>query len=223
MSRHNPEPAIDRLRKRIVIDPDTGCHNWTGANTLGYGSIGISFGGKKQKLSTHRLAYEAERGPIPAGLVLDHLCRNPACCNPDHLEPVTQKENMRRGSFGSRTHCKHGHEYTPENTYLLARGRQCRECRRLAVAARRKPKPPSIRGPISTHKIDEVRLWLARQLMDSRLSADEALGVVAHHPAVSSHYSRDTSEDGLVRDEPSSPTQEGADANAGAGDTGGRG
>jgi hypothetical protein len=69
----------------------------------------------------HRLAYEAEHGPIPEGMVVDHLCRNRACCNPHHLEMVSVRENvMRSESFASvnasKTHCQHGHEFSPENT-----------------------------------------------------------------------------------------------------------
>lgn len=85
----------------------------------------------------HRLTYEAAYGPIPDGLVIDHLCRNRACLRPDHLEAVTTQENTFRSpvSTGSinaaKTHCAHGHEFTPENTYTSTPGwRQCRTCNR---------------------------------------------------------------------------------------------
>ena len=64
----------------------------------------------------YRVMYEELVGEIPEGLVLDHLCENPPCINPAHLEPVTQAENVFRG-FRKRTHCRNGHEYTPENIY----------------------------------------------------------------------------------------------------------
>jgi hypothetical protein len=95
--------------------------------------------------SAHRVAYEDRIGPIPKGLVLDHLCRDPLCVNPFHLEPVTLKVNNRRGlgpiiasrlqtaRNRARTHCKHGHPFTPENTYRERDGRRCRRC-----AARRR-------------------------------------------------------------------------------------
>lgn len=114
------------------------CWNWTGAGSqvgLGYGRFSI--GGGRDALP-HRYAYELLVGPIPHGLVLDHLCRNPRCVNPAHLEPVTHQENILRGIGPSavnaqKTHCKRGHEFTPENTYWHKRGaRDCRECRRAA-------------------------------------------------------------------------------------------
>lgn len=90
-------------------------------------------------LSAHRVAYELTRGPIPAGMEIDHLCRVRSCVNPDHLEAVTRGENLRRGrgKTGAQTHCKRGHELTPENTYRYVnrRGYVCRHCRQCRRAA----------------------------------------------------------------------------------------
>jgi len=103
-------------------------------NPSGYGRYR---GADRRGVQAHRQAYEDRVGPIPAGLTLDHLCRNRACANPAHLEPVTQRENVLRGDGESsknarRTHCIHGHEFTPENTARFAyapRSRHCRACR----------------------------------------------------------------------------------------------
>ncbi|WP_033356238.1 HNH endonuclease signature motif containing protein, partial [Kitasatospora aureofaciens] len=88
--------------------------------------------------SAHRYAYTQLVGPIPDGLVIDHLCRNPSCVNPAHLEPVTHAENMRRSEPAMRTHCIHGHEFTEANTYYRTPNcdgvRQCRACNAKAAA-----------------------------------------------------------------------------------------
>jgi hypothetical protein len=112
------------------------CWLWTGASSqLGYGRLWVN--GKWPQ--AHRLAYEWLVGPIPPGLVLDHLCRRPACVNPTHLEPVTQRENVARGvgpqvvsaMRQAQTHCKRGHEFTEANTYMYRGSRCCRTCNKL--------------------------------------------------------------------------------------------
>ncbi len=123
----------DKIRDHSVI-ADNGCWVWTGGKARGgYGKT--THNGKCGV--AHRFVYEEMVGPVPAGLQLDHLCRNPACINPAHLEPVTPKENLMRGNTlqkanAAKTHCPQGHEYTHENTYRHADGRRvCIACRRI--------------------------------------------------------------------------------------------
>lgn len=127
-------PASVRFWEK-VRKVDGGCWEWTaGQQGMGYGMFHPTH---EENVLAHRFSFEAHVGPIPEGLVIDHLCRNRLCVNPDHLEPVTNEENLRRGAGyaiqnGMRTHCKNGHEYTPENTYTdPTKGTaRCRECSR---------------------------------------------------------------------------------------------
>lgn len=102
-----------RAEDRIHHEPNTGCWLYGGSiSGRGYGMLSH----RAKNLSVHRLAYERFKGPIPTGLVVDHLCRTPLCVNPDHLEVVTQFENVMRGrAFVARyakvTHCAAGHAY----------------------------------------------------------------------------------------------------------------
>jgi len=138
-------PIADRFWR--LVDKTDSCWNYTGAKWKGYGQFSVQIKPGKWKTSkAHRVAYELLIGPIPEGLQLDHLCRNPACVNPDHLEPVTNRENGLRGtSFAARhaakTHCDNGHEFTPENTMYKQVGpwthRECRPCYRARMQAER--------------------------------------------------------------------------------------
>lgn len=117
-----------------VVDPVTGCHNWSGSlDEKGYGQLGR--GGRAMK--AHRWYWIQRHGEIPEGLQLDHLCRNRRCVNPDHLEPVTNRENQLRGMAPTivahrENRCLRGHELTPENTVQKTTGaRQCRICNRM--------------------------------------------------------------------------------------------
>lgn len=116
-----------------IVRHDGGCWEWVGArNDKGYGNFAID--GKTH--TAHRLSYAEAFGSIPTGLELDHLCRNRACVNPDHLEPVTHRENILRGASPAAQHavktaCHLGHEFDAVNTYIRPDGRRvCRECRR---------------------------------------------------------------------------------------------
>lgn len=125
------EPVIDRVMRRLTLDAND-CWIFHGSlTTKGYGHIKVG----RSMRPTHRVTYEFFVGPIPDGLVLDHLCRVRDCCNPDHLEPVTNRENYLRGVRRSRTtHCPYGHPYDEANTYVHInregqRRRACRTCR----------------------------------------------------------------------------------------------
>jgi hypothetical protein len=91
------------LEERVFEKIDVGdCWNWTASTDgKGYGQVALGRNGGKQRLGrAHRVVYELLVGPIPEGLTLDHLCKNIICVNPDHLEPVTMGENVRRAEPG---------------------------------------------------------------------------------------------------------------------------
>lgn len=126
---HIFKPVADRLEAMSIPEPNSGCLIWLGTeNGAGYGRMGV--GGKS--LYAHRVAYELRHGPIPAGMMIDHKCRNTFCINPDHLEPVTNQENTKRGLISDlrpeRFECLRGHVLT-ETGYTDSQGhRQCRKC-----------------------------------------------------------------------------------------------
>jgi hypothetical protein len=129
----NPDLLIPRLRSKIRVTVT--CWEWTGSLREGYGRVYL---GRNRLGQAHRVVYEALVGPIPEGMDLDHLCRNPCCVNPAHLEPVTRRENLIRGDTHiarnvKKTHCPKGHPYSGDNLYIYQGkefGRQCQICRR---------------------------------------------------------------------------------------------
>lgn len=136
----NAAGALDRFWARVDKRED-GCWVWTGTQSRGYGQIIVD--GRVYRV--HRYSWFIHKGTWPSpSLTLDHLCRNKACVNPDHLEEVTARENVRRaqeatGTKAYATHCANGHEFTSENTWVTKRGfRRCKECRRLGRAGTEK-------------------------------------------------------------------------------------
>lgn len=135
--RRATETLADRVLYRMEPEPNSGCWLWTGARTLnGYGFI--SYHGRNEM--AHRIAYGLFVGPIPEGKTLDHLCRQRACINPKHLEPVTLRENVLRNTSlvaanAVKTHCLRGHPLSGDNLYTGGGQRACRACRRTAALA----------------------------------------------------------------------------------------
>lgn len=138
-------PIAERFWEKV--DKSGECWLWTsGTDRDGYGYFLVRAG---KTVRAHRFSYQQEVGPIPDGLVIDHLCRVRGCVNPAHLEPVTVAENIRRGDTGKAraaqllalTHCKNGHEWSGENVRLHTRPdgrtrRNCRSCERARYVPR---------------------------------------------------------------------------------------
>ena len=128
--------AVSRFWAKV--QKTDGCWLWSGAkNSAGYGVATDYRPGRRQSLA-HRMSYELALGAIPAGLTIDHLCRNTICVRPSHLRACTMRENLLspgsrtfQAKNAAKTHCVHGHQYTPENTYtrLGRTGLPCRDCR----------------------------------------------------------------------------------------------
>lgn len=130
---------LDRFWSKVDRRGDDECWPWLSSSTYGYGRFWLV----DKRVMAHRIAYELLVGEIPDGLVIDHLCRNRGCINPRHMEPVTVRENTLRGvgitaACAARSACVNGHEWTPENTRIVADGtRRCRACARINTAAYR--------------------------------------------------------------------------------------
>lgn len=131
-------PIEQRFFEKVVVNPN-GCWDWIGAKIKGYGVlIAGNYGALiskhyKSNLLAHGYSFFRDNGYFAQEL--DHLCFNPSCVNPEHLEDVTHKENMRRadikyGIRSARTECPLGHQYTQENTRLYRGRRNCIECAR---------------------------------------------------------------------------------------------
>jgi HNH endonuclease len=141
------EQVLERIMAKIEMVTESGCWIWTGANKGSKEPYGrVYFCGRQ--FSVHKLVYELLKGPVPKGLVLDHLCRVEPCANPDHQEPVTDKVNIYRGHAPGILRmnsliCINGHEWNEDNTrrYEYDNGRIsrfCRSCERERSERRRR-------------------------------------------------------------------------------------
>ena len=122
----------ERFEKFVFPEPNSGCWLWDGALIhSGYGTFSVN---NRRRLA-HRVSYEMEKGTIPAGLEIDHLCRLRSCVNPAHLEAVTPSQNVRRSLSpaalnAKRIECPQGHSLSGNNVELLkGKWRICRRCR----------------------------------------------------------------------------------------------
>ena len=136
--------SLDKINKelflsKVIIDENTNCWNWVAhCHPNGYGQFHI----ERYPYYAHRVSFVLYKGPLESTdtRVVDHICKNTRCVNPDHLDLITQSENVKRGKnrlvaqmrAASKVHCKYGHAYTVANTWIRIKGsskyRQCREC-----------------------------------------------------------------------------------------------
>jgi transposase len=193
-----PRPISDQQRhehdlRRFFekVDKTDECWEWLGTR-CSHGYCRLYFNGRMQ--GAHRAGYELIVGQIPDGLELDHLCRNPPCVNPAHLEPVTHWENMRRSETPAavnlvKTHCIRGHEFTPENTRVragrVAGQRTCRICERDRLRAsstgRAKTARKLERQAIITEKIAEARRMRADGVLLREIAEHFEVGLTTAH------------------------------------------
>lgn len=146
MAGRAPRPVAQRFWDKVEVTES--CWLWSGGTfTQGYGrfDIGSRTDGTRRSVKAHRFAYEAVRGPVPDGLVIDHLCRVRNCVNPAHLEAVTSRINILRGvgvapQNAAKTECPNGHPYEGPNLRVQPSGSRycfaCKRARRLAQAVR---------------------------------------------------------------------------------------
>ena len=153
--------------RKVTTHPETDCWIWTSSRTnRGYGTFTHN---NRNKGGAHRIAYETFKGPIPTGKEIDHLCRNPSCVNPTHLEIVTGRENKLRGKTinatnAAKTHCPSGHEYVQgkhqrccpicstesQRASYLRNIDKCRKRNRERMARKRKESASSVNHAMSS-------------------------------------------------------------------------
>lgn len=152
-----PRPSVEDRFWSYVEPQANGCSIWTGAKLGGgYGQFCLNINGKRRTIVAHRYAYILAKGPVPDGKCLDHLCRNRACVEVEHLEPVTMRENVLRGigitaRYAKATHCVRGHPFSGDNLrrYKSNGSRSCLTCGRERMRECRKRKKERLGESIS--------------------------------------------------------------------------
>jgi hypothetical protein len=180
-----PVSQQKRFWVKVALLTQGGCWEWLAyRDRKGYGVFG--------RQRAHRVAYELLVGPIPDGLQIDHLCRNPSCVNPDHLEPVTLVENTRRGiawqvagaKNAAKTHCPTGHPYDDANTLILSRGRRdCRTCQRSGARKTQRSKTHCPQGHEYTPENTFMDSGKWRRCLTCRRARDLRRAVTPKAPA----------------------------------------
>lgn len=157
-----PIEALDEENFFSLVDASGDCWTWTNAlSTNGYAYFHIN----KKTYLAHRVSYQMFHGEITAGLDIDHLCRNRGCVNPHHLEAVSRSINLRRGigptlakeRYAKITHCKRGHEYTPENTKRKRGARICISCQRTLDSESQRKRRTQRRENATKHNHIEIK------------------------------------------------------------------
>jgi hypothetical protein len=122
-SRWKNNSPLERLEQRVSFDDD-GCWRWTGhVQTRGYGQMQVNH----RMIVVHKLAWTLFRDEVPEGMDVHHRCEEKRCVNPDHLELVEHTKH--KAAHHRKTHCKRGHAFTAENSYVSGTGaKRCRTC-----------------------------------------------------------------------------------------------
>ena len=155
------DKILEKLYQRVICDIKTKCYLWQGTiDSSGYGSF--------RNKRAHRIMFEVVNQEIPKGMLIDHLCNVRNCINPDHLRLSTPKENGSRERANhwnsKKTHCKRGHEYTPENTKTIIRKyghdgwvlRTCKICQKIWAYNKKNGLSPK-RQDIHTRLLSKVK------------------------------------------------------------------